>query len=33
SMIEQLKSIFLRYEKNGVIEFLYQTNLYYSQIT
>lgn len=33
SMIEQLKSIFLRYEKNGLIEFLYQTNLYYSHIT
>jgi hypothetical protein len=32
SMIEQLKNIFLRYEKKGIIEFLYQTNLYYSQI-
>lgn len=32
SMIEQLKNIFLKYEKNGVIEFLYRTNLYYSQI-
>lgn len=33
SMIEQLKNIFLRYEKNGKIEFLYHTNMYYSQIT
>lgn len=33
SMIEQLKNIFLRYEKKGVIEFLYQTNMYYSHIS
>lgn len=32
AMLEQLKQIFLRYEKNGVIEFLYKTNLYYSHI-
>lgn len=32
AMIEQLNNIFLRYAKNGIIEFLYKTNLYYSYI-
>ncbi len=32
TMIEELNQIFLRYEKNGFIEFLYKTNLYYSHI-
>ena len=32
AMIDQLNNIFLRYEKNGIIEFLYKTNLYYSHI-
>lgn len=32
AMLEHLKQIFLCYEKNGVIEFLYKTNLYYSHI-
>lgn len=32
AMIEQLNNIFLRHEKNGIIEFLYKTNLYYSHI-
>ncbi|MFZ0218689.1 MAG: class I SAM-dependent methyltransferase [Candidatus Aquirickettsiella sp.] len=32
AMVEQLNIIFLRYEKNGIIEFLYKTNLFYSHI-
>ena len=32
AMMDQLNQIFLRYEKNGIIEFLYKTNLYYSHI-
>lgn len=31
-MIKKLKQIFSRYEKNGIIKFLYQTNLFYSHI-
>ncbi len=31
-MLDQLNNIFIRYEKNGMIQFLYKTNLYYSHI-
>jgi hypothetical protein len=32
AMIEQLNNIFLKHERNGIIEFLYKTNLYFSHI-
>ena len=32
AMLDQLNNIFIHYEKNGMIEFLYNTNLYYSHI-
>ncbi len=31
-MLEQLKEIFERYQKNGIVEFLYDTKLYYGRI-